>query len=1703
MPAFGTGGFNAGFNTTYLTPRVGPGVPTPGMAPELAPAEQDALTQRIFNSTYNENRGISWTRGIAESVAATGIDLGDTVVSSMSQVTPVGMLDSMLGSGKIPGVIQRNDVWNLVGDYGGEVGAELQDYYTRNQSRINLLSGITGAIGTGYLAGELLLPRLASSLASNTAISGSRLWQLGARFNAATRTAMQAGQAEAAMQGEAFAAWQGAGGRYLANRALAGAGKALFEETAIAATMHTNEALYSDDWSTNLMWAGLGVGVGGVVGALGARTFMRQYANSPAMVQKRIDAIDSQGFTAMRENTPMSVAAAHIKSLDAKESSVATSLALESRQATPANALPQLATRLETVRAQATEQLQNSVQKITTKGIPGIPGSRFSIEDASHTAGRHLLSTLHDDPRAIFGADSLGKIRPQEATDKGAPLHAMLTDFDLNVQNLKNTKPRKGIGAISPAQAAEAIQEGNRLGAQQALVLIDNQWLPARSASAMSATGFRPELLQMKQTAKGINEFVFHTDTGIRVKINEGFQPHIGKGPSADFHALPEGERFQIIEATRQLMDKMIKAGDKHVIPKNPTWFQLDAALAFKARGGQVEWQKQGIINADAARLESLKLKKKAIGNTKIGSYWDRVRYNLPKPNTAERIYDSYGDSIRQILDAADQGASLADLETLRTTVLNNDGFDLRGGRPPLDGDMFNFNRDAKGKWKTPVLGMFTTEKVNKPLSQQIIAEANAEVKISKILGMTDTGPWNGMYPGIVPTLVNNIIGAAEYAQSQRIIGLADNAATGLGNAGKQAMAEILTREFRYRDNPTMLSALRTREAMNRMTDEYLFQLTSPLSDVTKKLAAAPGVPSRTLVNQFFSNTAGWDIDEAQKVGDFWQFTLADTPSNRVRLGTSSVSKGTPLINPRTGKEIVLDDLGFEFLGKFNSAANAVLADTNKLRVARGLSEIKSRKFYTPPPDTRNARVGFTFDEENRLVPGGAIVSNSDSEFERLRTEKFANMPKGWTFKTREQIPNTADLHDMAAMDWIHPGVGHAPALGQKGFLASDRVNPNAIDDTLTWLKRQVEQIGTNSMRVLYEQQLGIARARSAVERAVKSIPEDSPLRTIWDEYQMTILGQNLADSQRSISGKLANVVENRINLGLKFVWPGVTYVPDHVGEWIGDIGNRMGVRLGKVESYNDLVTKLSGYSPYKNIDDYLAQNTKIERPPEIRAISQKLNKLSATLVLRYADFPMAAMNMLGIVTTLPSILQSGRAPVSVFMNAGGRKVGIVDSAKILMSSMRDLTRQSRHPDWDFMVKNGDTTQQVADFNKQMSVVNDRGSFGRVFFGDKTSKNFLENKGIDGLLGIATDVTENWSRTWAHFAGLRLADIQGITGLEARHSFAREIANAAIANYNPLNRPELYQSAFGSLFGLFASYMQSYNQRLFRWMETGDYASVGHQLVMQQALFGTASLPGFNAIQASLQSAGALKTEDGEEPNLMDYIYAKLGPTIGSAVAHGGLSELGVALYTRGDMNYRDVTLDPSRLMAGIGIMKQMATGVVEAGQSLMSPNSVENNNRVLEILARNMPNRIMKGVLNQIANGGQEIDAYGQVVSSNRNFFESSLRVLGVRSTYQQSRIEAFYANKAEKDREAARMEDLSQETRALVRNNPKWRDQMMDVFKKYESNGGQPGHFRTWIKDQLRAATNRRDVNDLLKALRSPNNQLAVWRYNAYSPD
>jgi len=1668
-------------STNFITPRIGmtPGGRTSSVLTADTPENvlrRESMTQSLMKTQYGEgDDGLALRT--AKFLGSAGVDMADMVAGSL-----------------VPGV-ERGDVWNQARDMGLD---SLANFAERNRSGVEITSGLVAAVATAGIADAFLVPAMATRLASSSALTGTKLWQWGERAMGGAKAAATDSAIGAALNGELATVFGTAGGRALLKARVAeGVARAGVQEAAVAAVTHSNQEMWSDDASTNLAFIAMGLGIGGGLATVGARYEMRAIANSDELIQTRQAATDAYGWTSLRETQPTPEEVAKLGAGVAfKESTNTVGLMMTARGLADESATPNMRALVEAEAKQAEIQAQRSLQKITSKGIPGASNTSFTLDaPTTRAAGAHLTEAMHADPTVMLGIDSLGL----------GNVTRTLEARKLHIQALRDAGDTKSI------RQAQALEEQEFLG------LVNGSWMPD-SKQLRELSEYQPGQIKLTPTTKAAGNFEFKLDLkdGRKLTINEG-------GNVKGFESMGITDQLRVYEGLNQVAGRMIKANQQYVIPKNASWLQLDFALQFKKKGGKLDFAQTSLKDVEQIEIESLKQKAKTALAKGSLDFWDRARLNLALPNSLERIHDGTSEAMLRVLQGVESqpNITMKEVKEIRKQLLEMS--DLRTGikqeAPEVSGNMFEFNRGAQGgEWRPVVLGFGSTPKLTPELlgTREQLVRMTAENKAFRIQQLSK---------GILSSeLTTTLTRSPEFMESLSIRGLARDQVTGARGALDQGLGTFVTRTMRYRDSKAMLAAFRVREMVDRAAEEYTNRfITRVFEGSQNRLASAPNAGSKTLVNQWFSFAGGWDLKKGVTHGGdgYYSFQLADTAKNAQRLGRA-VRPDDVLTNPATGRAVVLDDAGLDYVQRFQLGAQQLLRDTNAVRASRGMTPLESKEWYAPPPSTRGKIIGFTIDANGKTVPGGAIVASSQEEFDQLRRAKLSQLEaegKGHRFYSQSEIEASDDLWDLSEMGWVDPGFIGAKKASQTGSIFGDRVNPNAMEESLQWVTDKIRAVTNGTVRSIYDQQLAIARARSAAESAVSGADR----RTIYDEWEATVLGKPLTSVKPGSGTKVIRAAEELAQSVINSGWPLARAIgATQTSKWIEDLAHRMGIsRVKGFRTFDELATQLGPHTPYKNTLDFVEANMRVSVPPEVKDIAAGVNRFTASMLLRWLEFPNAAMNMLGIVTNMPSILRSPNTPlIGSLTSAKGVKIGVVDSHKILAGGFKDMLSPTSHADWDYMVKNGDTSQSVAELNKQLSLVDSKSTWQRVMMGDKTIQvkpgkapksgkelsDWLKYKGVDGLVSLATDTTESMSRTWAHFVGLRLADMNGIVGKEARHSFARNVANQAIANYNPLNKPEIFQTSIGSMFGLFASYMQQYNQRLFRWAEVKDYASIGRQLAMQSTLFGVSSVPGYNGLEWLFQQLG-INPGDNPEATLTDAIYAKFGPKVGAAVAHGGIQELprvfgfdeSVALYTRGDANFRAPTLDPTRLMAGLNVVASIAEGTWElASKSIGAATSEDSTltwRYVSETLARNMPNRAIKGAMTVLMNGGQEVDASGQIVSETQTWLETGLRLSGLRSGRQQGEVEAYYANQAMRRRLASRMEGLREETRALIRSGKPF--DPMTIFNKYVEKGGAPSHFKTWIQDQMKVASDSRGMRQLVDSLKSPNTQMEAWRY------
>lgn len=1623
--------------------------------------------------------------------ASTGISAAEHQQDSESWVfqapryAGAGLVDLVATVSSVMPGIERNDVHSSVYE---SLGIPDFDRWRRaHMDGVEITSGLVGALTIG-IAAEVAVARALTSGAFAASGIGRTLAPV---INMTTRAqrASRLATLTAARSGQALTALEGASWRYIGAKAAEYAGRAAVGETAVVALLNQNSMVWSDDMKDNIMWGAFGIGLGGVLGSLSARSMIRRYNNSDIVQTALSRARDPYGYA----DTVLKAAGAAMpegQSFAPKLSALATNefLAASADLNASSSAIA--------IQRGSQDGLFNNgldyMHRLTQKGLKEYKLPQSLGFNAGSPQSRALQNAVKEDTTLLYGAATLSKV--QDSLRQTDEL------FDVLVDDLIN---QIQTGDMTKAEVAEAQARIRRIQTEVPLALTDGKWLPIADADLIHKTN----PLQLRGTITTGDELAIKWRTGRDVSLRLSQQGKL----SRKLATLEAPELIEAAEMGNRLMQRMLRGRETMIVPKDADAFAIDMAIEYESRGGSVQWLAK-YRDSDEAALASLRMKAKELEGKDVLNFEDRLKLNLPFPNSYERVVDPYGEGLLKVIRASTaDGATMKTLMDLRMEL--GEALDLLTTETPtlrMDGNIFRFNRESDelgAAWQPPVYARFERQAVDQwtrtRLDESIIYHKGEQLSM-----MTDSG-WAGLAP-MMQNVVSRVRDMPMFRDTLDINGLMDTQISGLANGLSAAASQWLTRGMRYRDNKVLQAAFAIRKEVGKITDAFVDEALTRMRPATEAIMQTGAARSRVLLNQYLSHAQGWDIRTHVKGADgYWHYILDHrSEANRERLKRMGLDlgKNTPVPKLDGSGPLVLDDLAEAARGALQREFNRILAERNAVRIARGIEPIKRKPYYIPPESTRNKHVGFVIDQYGKVVPGRAVIAETVDSFRRQAELAQEGLQPGERFYTREQMAKHADLWFQAELDWFDSAHMAAPSGKQQGLLTKQPINPRAYEDALVRIKHSYEQLSTGTLGAVFDAQLKAARLQSDNIARMTDVAGKHQ-KNIFDEFREALIGVPAsANPTGGVSNLLQNLDESLDGYALS-VAEGTRVPRQSISATLATFGIKRDV--ADIKSYEAMAKDLGPHMPFAKFTDYLEHETRTKAPWKAKEVARNVLSFSAGVLLRWVEVSHALMNMSGLIVAMPALLKSPSIPIVGKVQG----VNVIDTNRIMAQGLERMVRRKKYlRDHELMERNGDMTQDFAELNHMLDLMDhSRNGFQRAVFGDpkyakwrqikdkrERFKYMTRFKGIEGMLSIITDTSEDWSRQISHHTGLALADHAGIVGDEARHAFARQFADNVIADYDPLNRPEIYQSSVGMLVGQFLSFTQNYYQRLFRWIETEQYGAATTNLGMQAALFGVFSMPGMRQIADMFGGE-----EDGD--SFMDKLYKSYGPQLGSVIAQGGLNQLptifglpAVALHTRGDASIRHPVIG-AQTPVGIEVMSDLIRGSWEVMTKTLDANVEMTPRHAAEIWARNMPNRVIRGLLTVNALEGSEVDAYGNVMADTQNMFESAYRMLGVRSARQQAEIEAYFTNRKQLAMEAEKMDRVRQATRALVRAGDF--NRIPAVFEDYLNAGGMPWNFRSWVQTIMADATSTRTQNQLMKALRSPSMQQLAQRIQWYT--
>lgn len=303
---------------------------------------------------------------------------------------------------------------------------------------------------------------------------------------------------------------------------------------------------------------------------------------------------------------------------------------------------------------------------------------------------------------------------------------------------------------------------------------------------------------------------------------------------------------------------------------------------------------------------------------------------------------------------------------------------------------------------------------------------------------------------------------------------------------------------------------------------------------------------------------------------------------------------------------------------------------------------------------------------------------------------------------------------------------------------------------------------------------------------------------------------------------------------------------------------------------------------------------SKIEDHPDIsKRLVYAGSSLAATVILRMGDIAQPLVNMISL-PILTHLAAAQKMPAE-FLGVKLATTKGVSAPQIMYEGIRAMNS----PTWAALGKKwedaGYFSPMVSEINKtlQMTRALDKGAIAAT------------ERAVDStfvkILAKPADLSEALVRKATMFNGAVLAkrlypelDDAGIT------LFARDFMDKAVGNFNAGQRPVMFQGTLGVALGLFQTYSLTLAQNVYRHLEMKNYKAIGQAAMLQTGIFGSGSLPGFNAVS---QAIGSNFSDD--HTDLVTGSYRALGDPLASSLIYGLPSQLGVGTSTRGDSNPR------------------------------------------------------------------------------------------------------------------------------------------------------------------------------------------------------
>lgn len=807
---------------------------------------------------------------------------------------------------------------------------------------------------------------------------------------------------------------------------------------------------------------------------------------------------------------------------------------------------------------------------------------------------------------------------------------------------------------------------------------------------------------------------------------------------------------------------------------------------------------------------------------------------------------------------------------------------------------------------------------------------------------------------------------------------------------------------------------------------------------------------------------------------------LVDLASKKKMIAALAIGDAKAASEISFSTNIKLSDRVTGFLEAHHELHQRQLADRVTLANAQGtVLHWDADALYLPPIDTRKVPF-FAFVRE---VEGKAFGTSEVAMITARNPEELQRLTSAVGKEYQVIFKADTEAYHKAAGDYEYTRALNQPTLdpflrkqGKLGDFLPSLDAKGVVEDFVVHHTRKEQQLTRDATEVRYAQTFSELRWLSEQNTKV-------------EKSKFAFLGSM---SQKAITDPFGDYVKTALNISKRTeftLW-------HQANEFVDALGTRayqatekafQDAQGGKISwsEGNALMERMGLGSPFKDHESFLTAQVGNDRNFIKEAIN-KGNMLLSTVGLRLD----VANSLLNIIST-PIMLGTEVASIRRAMKSDPEMAGKFAE----MTSVVDPLTGVAVPSTSKMVLNAIKNywspagkEMVNGRYKEIGAIKDIMSMHHEMMADLSLvPNMVPKK-------WATNV-EKWTEKASTFTGNNFAEqftrfvaadvmrqmtdplvAAGRMGVKEQDAYISVFVNRVQGNYTASQRPILFQGTIGAAIGLFQTYQFNMFQQLFRHIENRDGRTVAVMAGLQTSIFGMNGLPMFEAINTHLIGQASMNEQHHDvysfavkatDKKIADWAL------YGSASAFPIFTEKMPALYTRGDLNPRHVTIVPtsfaqvpvveasSRIVGNLlGMAKQLSNGDTVAGTLLFG-------------LEHNGVSRPLAGIAQSVQ--GFATTGKGSLISSASDFnaIATASRILGAKPMDEAVALNTKFRLEGYKAADRARLEDLGIAVKQRIRDGSLDAEAVNELQGRYAAVGGRVDTFGAALQRWQRGAT------------------------------